>query len=133
VLALRDGAEAVAVDQVVASHHLVQVRYRPGSRLPLDRAAHGRALLAEGAAAGHVVRDGEPEAGVKGVAAPIFGGSGPVASIGLVAPTHRFPPEADVVAAVRAAARLVTTAMGETQPTDAADEGDDHAVLPARG
>lgn len=128
VLALRDGAEAVAVDQVVASKHVVQVRYRPGTRHPLGRAAHGRALLPEGAAAGHVVRDGEPEAGVKGVAAPVFAGTAAVASIGLVAPTHRFPPEADVVAAVRAAARAVTTELNEGR-----EGGDDDAALPARG
>ena len=123
VLSVREGGEAVAVDQVVAGHRIVQVRYRPGTRHALDRAAHGRALLPEGVGAGHVVSEGELEAGVKGVAAPIFtsgaggtsgGGAGglPVASIGLVAPAHRFPPEPDVVAAVRDAARTVTAELG---------------------
>jgi DNA-binding IclR family transcriptional regulator len=146
VLALPDGAEVVAVDQVVASRDLVQVRYRPGTRHPLDRAAHGRALLRDGAAAGYVVSEGEPELGVKAVAAPVFAETGtadgtstadgtdgpgacpPLASIGLVAPSHRFPPDAEVVDAVRAAARTVTAELAAGQPTEG---GDRDAVLPA--
>jgi DNA-binding IclR family transcriptional regulator len=145
VLSVREGGEAVAVDQVVAGHRIVQVRYRPGTRHPLDRAAHGRALLPDGVDAGHVVSEGELEAGVKGVAAPIFAtvavaarvagaGNGglPVASIGLVAPAHRFPPEADVVAAVRDAARAVTAELaGEPHPSNEGGRAD--AVLPASG
>jgi DNA-binding IclR family transcriptional regulator len=137
VLSVREGGEAVAVDQVVAGHRIVQVRYRPGTRHPLDRAAHGRALLPEGADAGHIVSAGELEAGVKGVAAPIFAGAGgaggtaagglPVASIGLVAPAHRFPPEGDVIAAVRDAARAVTAELAGGPKR----RGGGDAVLPA--
>jgi DNA-binding IclR family transcriptional regulator len=118
VLSVREGGEAVAVDQVVAGHRIVQVRYRPGTRHPLDRAAHGRALLPEGVDAGHVVSEGELEAGVKGAAAPIFAGAGglPVASIGLVAPAHRFPPDGDVIAAVRDAAGAVTAELAGARP-----------------
>jgi DNA-binding IclR family transcriptional regulator len=140
VLSVREGGEAVAVDQVVAGHRIVQVRYRPGTRHPLERAAHGRALLPEGADAGHVVSEGELEAGIKGVAAPIFtsiagGGGLPVASVGLVAPVHRFPPEADVVAAVRDAARAITAELsGEPTGSEASNEGGrGDAVLPASG
>jgi DNA-binding IclR family transcriptional regulator len=143
VLSVREGGEAVAVDQVVAGHRIVQVRYRPGTRHPLDRAAHGRALLPDGVDAGHVVSEGELEAGVKGVAAPIFAtvalgvagaGNGglPVASIGLVAPAHRFPPEADVVAAVRDAARAVTAELAG-EPHTSNEGGRADAVLPASG
>jgi DNA-binding IclR family transcriptional regulator len=130
VLALQDGAEVVAVDQVVAARRLVQVRYRPGTRHPLENAAHGRALLPEGSAAGYVVARGQPEDEVTGVAAPIFAGATtPVASLGLVAPAPRFPPEAEVVSAVRAAARTVTAELGGRSTTE---EGGDDAVLPAR-
>lgn len=130
VLALRDGAEVVAVDQVVATRRLVQVRYRPGTRHELGRAAHGRALL-PGQAAGYVVSEDELEAGVTAVAAPILagtagpsGGTGaggdPVASIGVVAPSERFPPRPDVVEAVQAAARSVTAELARTPEGGAA-------------
>jgi DNA-binding IclR family transcriptional regulator len=129
VLAVREGAEAVAVDQVVAGQRIVQVRYRPGIRHPLDRAAHGRALLPDAAEAGYVVSDGELEAGVKGVAAPILAGGLPVASIGIVAPEHRFPPEAGVVAAVRDAAGAVTGELAG--PGGHTERGGGDALLPA--
>ncbi|HEY8524807.1 MAG TPA: hypothetical protein VIL48_07595 [Acidimicrobiales bacterium] len=125
VLALRDGDDVVAVDQIVATRHLVQVRYRPGTRYPLERVAHGRALLPGGPADGYVTVAGEPEPGVTGVAAPILAGNGPVASIGLVAPTDRSPPPEEVGPAVRSAARTVALQLG--------DRGGDHAVLPAGG
>lgn len=140
VLALRDGPEVVAVDQVVATRRLVQVRYRPGTRHAAERAAHGRALLPAGVAAGFVVSEGELEPGVKGVAAAIHAPAEgePVASIGVVAPTLRFPPEADAIDAVRAAARAVTAELvgpaGPDPPAAGRGDargGDADAVLPA--
>jgi DNA-binding IclR family transcriptional regulator len=117
LLAVREGDEAVAIDQVVAAgSQIVQVRYRPGARHPLQVAAHGRALLATpdppGAAPPVVVSEGELEPGVRGVAAPIVDSRGrPIASIGLVAPIHRFPPERAVAEAVRSAAAGVTRGL----------------------
>jgi DNA-binding IclR family transcriptional regulator len=130
VLALRDGTEVVAVDQVVATRRMVQVRYRPGTRHAVERAAHGRALLPEGLAAGFVVSEGELEPGVRGVAAAVHATAEgePVASIGVVAPSGRFPPEAEVIGAVRAAALAVTLEL--TRPASPRG-GEVDAVLPA--
>ena len=49
VLTVRDGDEAVAVDQVVGRAGVLQVNYRTGTRHPLTVAASGRALLDPGA------------------------------------------------------------------------------------
>ena len=111
LLTVREGDEAVAIDQVLGTgSQIVHVRYRTGYRHPLDVAAHGRALLAppppDGERPAAIVSDGELEPGVQGVAAPIFDvrGAAPIASIGLVAPAHRFPPVREVADAVRTAA-----------------------------
>jgi DNA-binding IclR family transcriptional regulator len=132
VLAVREGDEAVAIDQVLGTgSQIVQVRYRTGYRHPLQVAAHGRALLAppatDGARPQAIVSEGELEPGVRGVAAPIFDprGTRPVASIGLVAPAHRFPPARAVADAVRTAAAGVTRNLHT--------RGGDHALLPTGG
>ena len=44
VLAVRDGLEAVAIDQFLPDQRLVRVDYRLGSRHRLHVAAHGRAI-----------------------------------------------------------------------------------------
>src|SRR5919106_15566 len=107
LLTVREGDEAVAIDQVLGTgSQIVHVRYRTGYRHPLDVAAHGRALLAppppDGERPAAIVSDGALEPGVQGVAAPIFDvrGAAPIASIGLVAPAHRFPPVREVADAV---------------------------------
>jgi DNA-binding IclR family transcriptional regulator len=135
LLTVREGDEAVAIDQVVgAGNQIVQVRYRTGYRHPLDVAAHGRALLAppptNGVDPPAIVSEGELEPGVRGVAAPIFDlrGTRPVASIGLVAPTHRFPPVRAVSDAVRTAASEVGRKLRPNHSLGGHD-----AVLPARG
>ncbi|MGH9111598.1 MAG: IclR family transcriptional regulator domain-containing protein [Acidimicrobiales bacterium] len=147
LLAVREGDEAVAIDQVLGGNsQIVQVCYRTGTRHPLDVAAHGRALLdgsTQSAGPAAVVSEGELEPGVRGVAAAIVDLRGrPIASIGLVAPVHRFPPERAVADAVQAAAARVSRGLaprggspreptGPIAPTDPTDEGGPHAVLPA--
>ena len=64
VLSVRDGDDAVAVDQVVGRAGVLQVNYRTGTRHPLTLAASGRALLDPGA--GAAVSEGELEPGVRG-------------------------------------------------------------------
>lgn len=145
LLAIPDGDEAVAVDQVVAGH-AVQVRYRPGFRHPLARGAHGLAILAfsdpatvDRLAAGAEddpddLRDrlaavrrnrvalshDELQLGAAGVAAPVLDGvAGRVAaSVGVVAPLGRLPAGSgpvDAVDAVRRAAEAASAALGHAR------------------
>lgn len=128
VLAAADGDEAVAVHLVVPERQVVRVHYRPGFRHPLVTAAHGRAILAFAAPAtidrltggslaaelatirerGYALTHDELEHGVVGIAAPVVNGNGAaVASIGLVAPSARYPERETVAAAVIAAAGAV--------------------------
>jgi DNA-binding IclR family transcriptional regulator len=133
VLTVREGDEAVAVDQVVGGTGVVQIHYPTGTRHPVAVAASGRALLAENVAAGVVFSEGELEPGVRGVAAPVIGPGGrPVASVALVAPQHRFPPGALVVDAVRDAAARISRGLArpEHRAGHPPPQGDRHAVLP---
>jgi IclR family pca regulon transcriptional regulator len=132
LLAVREGDEAVAIDQVVgAASQIVQVGYRMGTRHALELAAHGRALRDPPAAA-PIVSEGELEPGVRGVAAPVVDGQGrAIASIGVVAPVHRFPPERAVVDAVRAAADEVTRHLARRGAAISGGAGGAHAVLRA--
>jgi DNA-binding IclR family transcriptional regulator len=132
VLSVREGDEAVAVDQVVGGAGVVRIHYRIGTRHPLHVGASGRALLDENAG-DVVVSEGELEPGVRGAAAAVLGAAGrPVASIALVAPAHRFPPAAEATEAVRAAARRITQGLTDPppgRPTETVEGGHD-AVLP---
>jgi DNA-binding IclR family transcriptional regulator len=145
VLTLRDGHEAVAVDQVLGpDHRVVQVRYRPGHRHSLAEAAHGRAMLAfvppavlDGVLAslpddqadlvgrelevtrgrGYVFSSGELEPGAAGLAAPILDQAGvAVASIGVVAPAPRLPDPTELAGAVVEAARSVGSELSVPIP-----------------
>lgn len=145
VLSVRDGDEAVAVDQVVGRTGVVQVSYRTGTRHPVNVAASGRALL-DTSGAGAVFSEGELEPGVRGVAAAVRTAASPhpVASIAVVAPTHRFPPDGEVARAVADAAHrlgaalsprgVLTTPPSPSPPappaTPPAPPGGSHAVLP---
>lgn len=136
VLTVRDGDEAVAVDQVAGGTGVVQIHYPTGTRHQVHRGASGRALLDENVRHGVVFTEGELEPGVRGVAAPILGIAGhPVASVGLVAPVHRFPPAGPAADAVRAAARRISHGLARLEPGRphaAIDdvEGEGHALLP---
>jgi DNA-binding IclR family transcriptional regulator len=115
VLTVRDGDEAVVVDQVVGAAGVVQVHYRTGTRHPVELGAGGRALRADGT--GAVFSRGELEAGVRGVAAAVVGVDGrPQASVALVAPEHRFPDDEVAAAAVTEAARRISLALARDTP-----------------
>jgi DNA-binding IclR family transcriptional regulator len=136
VLTVREGDEAVAVDQVVGGGGVVQIHYRIGSRHPVVVAASGRALLPNGETGGAVFSEGEIEPGVRGAAAPIVDDGGrPIASVALVAPSHRFPPEADAADAVCAAAKRISLGLArpDAPPPRAGppNAGGRDAVLPA--
>ena len=137
VLSVRDGDDAVAVDQVLGAGGVVRIHYHPGTRHPLTVAASGRALLDDGdtAADAAVVSEGELEPGVRGVAAAVRGPDGrPVASIAVVAPAHRFPPQDDVALAVTTAARRIGAAVGPASSADTPTAtGGPDAVLPPGG
>jgi DNA-binding IclR family transcriptional regulator len=133
VLSVRDGEEAVAVEQVIGRAGVLQVNYRTGTRHPLTVAASGRALLDAGA--GVTVSEGEFEPGVRGAAAAVLGTDGqPIASLAVVAPAHRFPPDDEVAAALRAAAGRIGDGLagnGLARPR-AMTRGARRALLPTR-
>ena len=115
MLTVRDGDEAVVVDQVMGAAGVVQVHYRTGTRHPVDLGAGGRALRADGT--GAVFSRGELEAGVRGVAATVVGVDGrPQASVALVTPEHRFPDDDVAAAAVTEAARRISLALARDAP-----------------
>jgi DNA-binding IclR family transcriptional regulator len=135
VLTVRDGDDAVAVDQVVGGGGVVQIHYRIGTRHPVRVAASGRALLPENAR-GAVFSEGEIEPGVRGVAAAIVDDTGrPIASVALVAPQHRFPPDAAAADAVCAATRRISRGLALPEAAlphpGAPNAGGRDAVLPA--
>lgn len=127
VLTVADHDTAVAVDQVVPDRRLVRIHYQPGTRHALADAAHGRAMLAfsvtgseNGAELDRIRRRGyaishdELETGVAGLAAPVLDVAGiAVASVGVVAPTGRFPAERDLAPAVVGAAEQVSAALAD--------------------
>lgn len=115
VLTVRDGDEAVVVDQVVGAAGIVRVHYRTGTRHPVELGAGGRALRAAGE--GAVFSPGELEPGVRGVAAAVVGVDGrSQASVALVAPEHRFPDDDVAAAAVTEAARRISLALARDAP-----------------
>ncbi len=140
VLTVPDGAEAVAIEQNNGFHHALRVEYRPGFRHPLDRAAHGKAILAfmgdapaglpgdEAAVIrrrGFAVSRDELQLGAAGLAAPVFARGGAViASIGVVAPLDRMPPEREAARAVLEAAADTSRNLGFHVPR-ATCTGDD--------
>lgn len=130
VLALRQGRSAVPIEQVTSPDRMVRIQYQPGQLHPLTLTAHGRALLVgirprflrdlgidaseitedmqQLADAGYLTSADGLDAGTAGLAAPIRGPDGlAVASIGIVAPTSRFPDERTVARSVRRAAAEV--------------------------
>ncbi len=141
VLAVVDGDDAVAVDQVVPEGRVVRVHYHPGTRHPLAVAAHGRAMLAHLdratvarvtgddpdlaaelehiRARGHATSHDELEDGVAGLAAAVLGDGGlAVAALGVVAPAGRLPVGDLLVAAlVEAAAEVGRHVSDPGRPT----------------
>jgi DNA-binding IclR family transcriptional regulator len=131
VLTIRQGNLAVPVEQVTAPDRLVRIQYRPGQAHPLALTAHGRCLLVGLRPAelsnlgidpdrvagelfrleelGYLSSRDELEEGASGLAAPVRAPDGrAVASLGIVAPTNRFPDERSVARSVRRAAADVS-------------------------
>lgn len=106
-LTVADGDEAQAVAVVEPSWTDYHVAYRVGSRHPLHRGAAGRAVLLD---EGWVTSSGELEVGAHGVAAPVRGVPGLVASVGVVTlqPIDADEVGPQVVAAAAALAELLT-------------------------
>jgi DNA-binding IclR family transcriptional regulator len=162
VLSVPDADDAVVVEQVLGGEHMVIVHYRPGFRHELSRGAHGRALLAfadpalvrrllarcgeqtarrveETRARGYAISHDELLLGVSGLAAPVRDGGGTVvASIGVVAPVHRFPDPERLATSVLGEAEAITTrlgaAHGRSRPRQGrGQQGGDDGVLPQGG
>jgi DNA-binding IclR family transcriptional regulator len=136
-LTVREGDDAVSADQLVVPGRLVRAEYPPGFRHPLGRAAAGRAILAfaepatvarfrdatpDGSALadslaevrsrGFAFTANELSQGAAGLAAPVLDGSGyAVASVGIVAPTDRFPPIERVAGLVVATAAEISRSL----------------------
>jgi len=142
VLAVRDGNDAVAIEQIAPGERVVNIQYRPGTRHPLSVGAHGLAMLAdvhvqvqelepalvprlaEIARIGYAVSRDELEPGVTGIAAPIVSvDDTPIAAIGIVAPSNRFPDVAAVAHEVTTAARTITAELIGTPRRDPARTG----------
>ncbi len=106
-LTVADGGEAQAVAVVEPSWTDYHVAYRVGTRHPLQQGAAGRAVLQQ---EGWVTSSGELEVGAYGVAAPVPGVPGLLASVGVVT---LQPIDSDLVgpqvhAAAGALAQLLT-------------------------
>ncbi|GBE24054.1 HTH-type transcriptional regulator KipR [bacterium BMS3Bbin02] len=135
LVALPVGDQAVAADQVMALGRMVRIDYAVGSAYDLTVGAHGRAILAfhpvrDTLAAtdpvraeirsirkqGYAVSHDEIESGVTGVAAPILDAdSNAIASIGIVAPTHRVSRIAELANAIMATASQATRQLATSQ------------------
>lgn len=143
VLSVPDGDQAVALDQVLATGHVVRVEYPPGFRHSLALGAHGRAILAHSEpslvervlavaddpaalggeleavrARGYATSHDELRSGAWGLAVPVLGADDRVmGSIGVVAPVSRLPDEARLArVALAAAAALGARLGGEPVP-----------------
>lgn len=133
-LAVRHHQDVVIVDRVEAAGRGGRPTLPVGSRVPLWRLAHGRAVLAflpdaelDGMPLGSSTRaelaelrrrgfgfaDGDLEPGVNEVAAPLIDRRGmAVASLGIVAPAGRLPNPASLGARVRLVAGEVSRRLG---------------------
>ncbi len=138
VLHIPDDLDAVVLEQVVGTAHVVRVQHEIGSRHALARGASGRALLAflekrvidramateanpEALARhleavrqmGYAVSHDELQAGVHGVAAPVQRGGVAVASLAILTPTNRAQGITEnVPAIVRAADAIAGLLVG---------------------
>lgn len=85
-LTVADGDEALALAVVEPSWTDFHVAYRVGSRHPLAQGAAGKAILLgrDGGPAAYAVTSGELQHGAHGLAAPVLGIGGLLASVGIV-------------------------------------------------
>ncbi|HVJ28413.1 MAG TPA: IclR family transcriptional regulator [Vicinamibacterales bacterium] len=115
VMQVRDGEDAVVLDQVVADSHVVRVEHKISSRHPLGKGAGGRALLThldaptfdriagshehpdvlkreieDARRLGYALSHDELQQGVHGVAVPVLDRTDrAIASIAIIVPTSR--------------------------------------------
>lgn len=139
VLHTADGDDAVVLQQVVGSRHVVRVEHRTGSRHPLTKGASGRALLAfmdeaaisrilkkaAGADAlrrqlesvrqlGYSVSHDELQQGVHGIAVPLRDHHRVVASLAVLVPATRASDLAGYLPALKdAASRIEASCYGQ--------------------
>lgn len=138
VLHVPDDLDAVVLEQVVGTSHLVRVQHEIGQRHPLARGASGRAMLAfmdqrtidralavdpdpetlrariaEAQEAGYAASHDELMAGVHGVSAPIRRGGVTVASMSIIAPMNRIGISDHVPELLRAADAIAGFAQGD--------------------
>jgi DNA-binding IclR family transcriptional regulator len=143
VLAVREDAQVVIVEQVVAAGHLVRVQYELGYRHAITRGASGLALLAflpaadtdailaetadaaqlrrrlaDVRAVGYATTHDELRAGAWGLAAPVRDGDGAaIASLSAVVPTTRIT-GIDYAGPVLEAADRIGRQLTATAPAD---------------
>jgi len=139
ILTLRDGDEAVQVEQAVGGRHFVRVQLTRGFRHPLASGASGRAILAFldaptvtrlvaatpaprriAALLAQARRDGyadshdELAAGVHGISVPIMAGRSDVrGSLGVVMPAVRSQTGDAMVRLLKDAARRISRTLGD--------------------
>lgn len=136
ILTVRDGDEAVLIEQAVGNLHVVRAQLARGFRHPLPSGASGRAILAfldaptiarlagsapaprKVAAAISAARKGgfalshdELAAGLCGVSVPILARGAVLGALGVVMPTARASGAARYAAALRKAASGISRAM----------------------
>ena len=132
ILTVRDGDEAVQIEQAIGSRHFVRVQLARGFRHPLPSGASGRAILAfldqatiarlvattpaprklaalvaAARADGHATSHDELSAGVCGISAPILVRGEVAGSLGVVMPALRADQSAKFVKIIRKAAAEV--------------------------
>jgi DNA-binding IclR family transcriptional regulator len=100
-LSIADGLDAVAVAVVEPSSTMFHVAYRVGSRHPVQRGAAGKAMsLVDGWA----TSAGELQPGAYGLATPVLGVAGLVASVGVISLSPLDPAVAGPLAQTAATA-----------------------------
>jgi AcrR family transcriptional regulator len=88
-LSVVDGLDVLTIAVVEPTRSDLHVAHRVGARMPLERSAGGRAILAARGAAGRatepgwVTAVGDAQPGAIGVAAPVLGVAGIEASVGI--------------------------------------------------
>lgn len=88
-LAVVDGGDALTIAVVEPSRSDLHVAHRVGARIPVERSAAGRAVLAARGAAGRPLEPGwvsavgDVQPGAVGVSAPVIGVAGIEASVGV--------------------------------------------------
>ncbi|MBL8386583.1 MAG: IclR family transcriptional regulator [Burkholderiales bacterium] len=136
ILTVRDGDEAVQVEQAVGSRHFVRVQLARGFRHPLPSGASGRAILAfldgetvarlvnatpaprklaalvaQARADGYAASHDELSAGVHGLSCPILAGGTVVGSIGVVTPAIRAGSIGRYARVLGAAAKTIAASL----------------------